>query len=115
MVFGAPHVYEHFFTICSLCSIHEPFSTLETPVICFSSFYAIFLSYLIIRLIKDPQLQKYQKNDRSIHIESIKKAVEFDKCRYYIKGTKNTHLLIFVFVSSSTIRQKNFSCFSFFI
>ena len=32
MVFGTPHVYEHFFTICSLCSIHEPFSTLETPV-----------------------------------------------------------------------------------
>ena len=32
MVFGTPHVYEHFFTICSLCSILEPFSTLETPV-----------------------------------------------------------------------------------
>ena len=32
MVLGTPHVYEHFFTICSLCSIHEPFLTLETPM-----------------------------------------------------------------------------------
>ena len=81
----------------------------------FLNFMPFFLSYLIIRLFKVPQLQKYQKIDRSIHIESIKKAVEFDKCRYYIKGTKNTHLLIFVFVSSSTIRQKFFLFFLLYL
>ena len=32
IILSTLHVHKHIYTICSLCSIHEPFSTLETPV-----------------------------------------------------------------------------------